>query len=276
MDSAWFAVDLDGHVAIFETGEAGAAPTEGFLGEDHYSMLEELRKTRTPGGVVHDLEARAGKRSEPHLAHYPGASVLMFVDSVDGVRDLLSKLEIEETSATKGCAVIIKSMDAQTYAALHDRKLCRGCFFHSEDGERPSPARYGLYTYEHSCDNWIAGPYTLSERPKSPAAIRDLPRAIGESCIQFDGRFKDTLSFQPAEVWESDSWGSAWLSTDEKTVRPFPGKEDEFAEEVKQLEGIEEGLIIVETADRKPPAIRVSLPRATEPVGDKKPWWKIW
>ncbi len=44
MDTTWFAVDRDGHVAAFESGEAGAVPKEAYLGED-YPPLDDLPVT---------------------------------------------------------------------------------------------------------------------------------------------------------------------------------------------------------------------------------------
>jgi hypothetical protein len=43
MDTMWFAVDRDGHVAVFESGEAGAVPVEGY-NEDWPPILDELAK----------------------------------------------------------------------------------------------------------------------------------------------------------------------------------------------------------------------------------------
>src|SRR5688572_22263668 len=49
MDTFWFAVDRDGHVAMFSSGEAGAVPVEGYLGEEWGETLEGLKKL--PGAV---------------------------------------------------------------------------------------------------------------------------------------------------------------------------------------------------------------------------------
>jgi hypothetical protein len=40
MDTTWFAIDRDGHVAVFDSGEAGAVPTAAYLGED-YRPIEQ-------------------------------------------------------------------------------------------------------------------------------------------------------------------------------------------------------------------------------------------
>ena len=52
MDTAWFAVDDDGHVAVFDTGEAGAVPTLAYVGEAHHDWLEALQAR---GAQIYDL-----------------------------------------------------------------------------------------------------------------------------------------------------------------------------------------------------------------------------
>ena len=39
MATIWLAIDVDGHVAVFESGEAGAVPTAAHLGEDYHDLL---------------------------------------------------------------------------------------------------------------------------------------------------------------------------------------------------------------------------------------------
>lgn len=42
MDTIWLAIDADGHVAVFESGEAGAVPTAAHLGEDYQDLLDAV------------------------------------------------------------------------------------------------------------------------------------------------------------------------------------------------------------------------------------------
>ena len=42
MDSCWFAVDRDGFIACFSTGEAGAMPESAYQGDQAYSLRDRL------------------------------------------------------------------------------------------------------------------------------------------------------------------------------------------------------------------------------------------
>lgn len=53
MDTTWFAVDRDGHVAVFDSGEAGAVPVEGYT-DEWEPILDELVKAA--GGPALDEE----------------------------------------------------------------------------------------------------------------------------------------------------------------------------------------------------------------------------
>jgi hypothetical protein len=59
MDSVWFAVDADGHVAAFHTGENGHIPAQGNEG---YGM-DELEALETARGLPKDEESEDGQRA---------------------------------------------------------------------------------------------------------------------------------------------------------------------------------------------------------------------
>src|SRR4051794_18075859 len=63
MDSGWFAVDRDGHVAYFYTGEAGALPTDACR-EEPTGMLHELEAVVPRTEPVYDLASRSGLHEE--------------------------------------------------------------------------------------------------------------------------------------------------------------------------------------------------------------------
>jgi hypothetical protein len=286
MDTAWFAVDLDGHVALFDTGESGAAPTEGYLGEDHYALIEEIKKKLPPRtDAVHDLASYA-EGEPPHLTFEHRHGVIVFVAALEDARALLDAGALE-VKATKGAAVVLQG-NAEGLAALHRDGKCLGCFLSSEveeeddEDERGLAAR-GVYEFEHTCENWIAGPYALRRRPAAPVSIDELPASVAEHAVRFDGRFAETTTLQPAEHWPSDSWEPAWLASDRKTVRPFEGREDEYAESRKN--GEDESLVFLDspmTPGGKPPEPPASPAATTTTNGHapapatKKPWWKLW
>jgi hypothetical protein len=71
MDTMWFAVDRDGHVAVFDSGEAGAVPTEGY-NEDWGPILDELVKAAggKPDGDDDDWDQRPAKLAALGLYYY--------------------------------------------------------------------------------------------------------------------------------------------------------------------------------------------------------------
>src|SRR5690349_16321006 len=58
MDTTWFAVDRDGHVACFSSGEAGAVPSRAAEPEGTGDVLSELARALPRGGVVYDRKGR--------------------------------------------------------------------------------------------------------------------------------------------------------------------------------------------------------------------------
>ena len=56
MDTTWFAVDRDGHVAVFDSGEAGAVPLDGY-NDDPAPILDEL--VQAAGGEEIDWDELA-------------------------------------------------------------------------------------------------------------------------------------------------------------------------------------------------------------------------
>jgi hypothetical protein len=184
MDTMWFAVDADGNVAAFETGESGAVPKEAYLGEEW-------------GPVVNAILGR------------------------------------EEDA------------DCDDFEAeLADR---------------------GVFVYGQEADNWTAGSYVLENVPDHPVRAADLPRSVRESMIKFAGQFPATPRLQPVEIWPCESWGPSYLASDDKTVKPMPGRETEYAEEYKmaaEARAADDGVVWTPPGQTK--------------ARDKRPWWKIW
>jgi hypothetical protein len=244
MDTTWFAIDRDGNLAVFDSGEAGAVPEET-IADQGFPHEDELRALPATG-VLMDPDGHRAANGGGHLeindfnVQY---GALVFVKDTSAIADLLPKLEARELPATKGKALIIRLTDAQAFAQLHERGACLGCDSHYRDDDDDDIARYGLYRYSHITDNWIAGPYARLAVPAKPVPLAQLPRELRDGAIRFDGRFADTPELQPAEHWRSVAWGAAWLATDRKTVRPLPDREDDFGEEVEQLDGVDDGLV---------------------------------
>jgi hypothetical protein len=267
MDSAWFAVDRNGHVAVFETGEAGAVPQRSYLGEDYLQKLDELREKLTRGGAIHDLEGHRAFAQEAHVTvtDRTHSSAMMFLRSMDMLRGLRSRMRAREVATTLGVGLRIRECDPEVFRQIHERNECLGCFPDNESEDSPDIGEFGLFHYEHTTENWISGPYVRSSQPDAPVSASDLDPQLVASAAVFDGTFGESRDIQPAERWVCASWESAWLALDRRTVRPFAGKEREYAAQRAEL-----------AASLPSDFVFLDEPLPLPIIAPKKPWWKIW
>jgi hypothetical protein len=219
MDTMWYAVDRDGHVAVLDTLEAGALPTE-LPGTDGYDAFEALQQLPASGAIVdRDGYTALGPAATPHVdVTERDAVALAFVDDVEPVRALVDELGARVLRATRGFALAIPPGNRPAFQELHARGACVRCQFHW-NYPGTELAEHGLYYYRHITENWIAGPYARLHVPAAPLA--DLPPVLRDLAIRFDGRFADTVELQPAERWPCRAWSASWLATDHQTIRSF-------------------------------------------------------
>lgn len=243
MDAAWYAVDKCGHVARFDTGEAGAVPE--FAGDPEEDPYEELRDAVPAVEPVYEREGRIEPGREASGSHHyfegrgdPGGT-LMFVRSIDAVAPEIKRGEAVQVKA-KGFAVVFKNLTKAVAKRIHEAKACLGCFYHfdSEDEGGADPARLGLFSYSHLCENWIAGPYGRHSSPSRPLQVGQLPPAVREfvNRVRFDTLcFAEAVRLQPASLGPVVAWDCAWLDLDGKTVRCVPGMEEEYRKYYEQM-----------------------------------------
>ena len=288
MDTTWFAVDRDGNVAVFESGEAGAVPTEGYVGEEGWGLKDTARARLPSTEALLDVDGRARYASKLHLEANLALDLryqdrlLLFLADLGPARELLTGATFTEAKAAKGTALrFTAGLTPAAFAALHERGLCAGCsldFGDDEDGLAAS----GLFSYEHANDNVIAGPYVLLQQPERPAKLADLPPDVAAAAIAFDGSFAQTPVLNPAELWQCEAWGAAWLSSDGKTVRPFPGREDDYKDERddgdESLVYLDQPLDLPKTRKAAPGAGQSAPADPASAAGAQpgKPWWKFW
>ena len=163
MDVSWFAVDQDGHVAYFQSGENGTVPVKAFRAEMPPDVLQPLlaRVNEPPPSPEEDDEEE---------------------------EDDLWFLEPEQA------------------------------------------ARLGFFVYLGST-RVFSGPYRLCERPERPLHIDTAPPALrqGIKRVQFASLcFDQTTELTPCDHTRCEGWGPAYLSGDGRTVRPLPGREEEY------------------------------------------------
>jgi hypothetical protein len=245
MDTSWFAIDNDGHVALFETGESGCVPEEAYTDEG-YSMQEEVRGLPASGFKFDP----AGYRESQWRDHVEidddlpaELELYMFVSDLVPTKDLLARLDAEEMQATTCKAYKVRARDRAALAELHARAACLGCYRNWDGEGAVEIATHGIYRYEHTCENWIAGPYARAVVPAQPLTIDQIPQSIRDVAVAYDGRFADTPKLQPAEHWECSSWEPGWLSSDGKTARPFPDQMESWAEQAEDNDTTDGGEI---------------------------------
>jgi hypothetical protein len=279
MDTQWFAIDANGNVAVFESGEAGAVPVEGYVGENYFELLEQLQQSGHRSEVIWEVGELQGKHA-PTPGNGSATTYVLLLRTLDAIS---GELEYESaqrirTSGWKGTGqgVIIDELSAALHKKLHDQDACLGCAWHFEDEEFPNPATYGLFRYEHSCDNWISGPYTLNARPAKPLKASALPPSVAEHCLRVDRPFGELPSINPPEHWQCESWEPGWLASDGKTLHAFEGREHELLKHAEELgpEYVVEG-IPPRRAAAKDARETPSTPENGNGT-EKKPWWKFW
>jgi hypothetical protein len=249
MDTTWFAVDRDGHVASFSSGEAGAVPSRAAEAEGTGDALRRLAQALPRGEVVYERQGRflPGGRATTfdHMGrlgmNYP---VLMFLDSAEPLRDEIAAGRAVPVPATEGVAFILTGVPEAPLQRLHDSGACRACsyLFHFGDPDTPSPGELGLYEYRHLTENWISGPYGRQQQPARPLHVDQLPPALRNQLKQvwFDTlSFADTPYIQPVEHTACESWESAWMDAAGKRVRPLPGREDDYADAYGDMQDLQ-------------------------------------
>ena len=227
MDTWWFAVDNDGHVGLFFTGEAGALPSNAEGGYDT-DLLEEitLLEVTMPRRLVVIDQAGFGlphmAKEEHHLTPFEERHCVIFLDSLEPVRDLIKgDGVVQAVHASVGAAIECRGMSQEDFNSIHERNLCKGCYwYHGAQGG----AELGLFVYDHLTENWIAGPYGRVTRPSHPLKVDDLPenlaKAVGK--LKLDLCFVDTPHIQPCEHTECHAWGSEYMELETGESRPLP------------------------------------------------------
>jgi hypothetical protein len=216
-DSCWFAVDRDGRVGFFDTGEAGAMPEQGLFGPAAERTRVRIGRLVPEGETIFDLRGYVLPYLRPNLLqHWGGPTdfpLLMFLDSLEPVSAAITSGLARELRARHGVAVLWDRLPPEDHQRLHleEDSPCRGCFWPlyrldepAEEGTDPNYnlARHGLYVFKALGGNATSNPYGLQEAPIHPVHVDQLPPDLRTQikAVQFaDLSFAQTPVFQPAE-----------------------------------------------------------------------------
>src|SRR5690349_11243191 len=124
MDTCFFAIDKDGHVAYFETGEAGAVPANALSGEEAYFLRQELAALPLVE-VVHDRRSFVAPGGQNKFIEHCGRFTMryptfMFLASLDPVADEIAAGRAVQVPASEGVAVMFQQMPEEVATRLHD------------------------------------------------------------------------------------------------------------------------------------------------------------
>lgn len=246
MDTCFFVVDRDGHVACFNTLQAGAAPGKSLSEQETGSVREQLMAL-PESGIIHDWQGRfmPGQTNEAR-EHYPQdlewKKILMFLTSLDGVQEEIDAGRAISCPASTGVAVFFPNLPTELAQRLHDSGACLSClayFGNATNAEaRFALAARGCFMYEHLTENWISGPYGRQCYPAEPLHVDQLPPSLRAAvgALRFDSLcFAQASHVQPVEHAECVSWQSAYLDATGRHIRPIPGKEKDYAADYEDL-----------------------------------------
>ena len=245
MDSTWFAVDAEGNVASFQTGEAGAMPDQAFMeasfseGEEVASFLAETDYVINVEDLLVQPDGNVYVQQNWNTREYVQYTVTesreneygclfwlkddsffeaeleklqpKWLAIVQSLPERLQFLRIPHPEAILGFVESIPStvlMELQREGAFHK------CWVHFNF----DPTRIGFFGYSHGdmFENWIAGPYIKEFQPKIPIKLEQLPESLQKTigAIQMENvKFKTDRSIQPFEHTPSGGWQSQCIDS---------------------------------------------------------------
>lgn len=227
MDTTWFAVDAEGYIAMFDTGEGGAVPEDALRGEDGLDiLLEEIAKDRvgklikvdTPGmSLLSELtwEELNKRAKEPGLAY----NVLLLLAS-DRAIPILRVEEIEDNYIVQfaGDPIIVylgKCQASDLQKLIDNKQVLAGKSIYW-DFDRHIASLCGLYEYEHNSHSLI--PYNRRYIPQYPLKLENLPERLQTKIIEAGidrVKFAESELVQPLEHTPCNAWGNTdyWIDT---------------------------------------------------------------
>lgn len=227
MDTNWFAIDADGHLAVLDSGEGGAVPKGVTTPEDGRRFLERLGRD-APGVVWANGSVRGRHCREPGADPKEARGlygVLLFLRRLpDWKQPSYSKLVVGPPIESSGGAVIpvyCGSLADDVYARLHDAAGCAGC------GALDGADSGNLGLFEYDCEEYDLDPYARVGVPARPLKEGDLPPELLSQVAAVRlplVRFAQSPLFQPIEHLPCHVWGPAetFVRSDGKTRVPMP------------------------------------------------------
>ncbi len=236
MDTEWFAVDDQGQVALFYSGEAGAVPKvyQTLIGGQYslHDVIENLVgcANEIPGleFYVEDLTTDADgaiffrdRWETPWDEPFTNSNKTSLADLPDSIWDCLVWFRDEADLSKIKAKHLRMPTQNHVFAWFQEWKSTELKRLHKQGAicrawlNEFSLERFGFYSFEHAdnCENWISGPYVKTSEPVFPLFVSQLPgrfRALLET-VRLEGvDFSETSRIQPVEHSPCNSWQPDW------------------------------------------------------------------
>ena len=254
MDTEWYAVDSEGHIGIFHTGEAGAVPESSYGNREEAPTVAELLRAANIA-IEYDVDDLMAMQGGPVLefrrpSYMPESVSFSDATSCYGVlmlladESLLGSHQPSASPAPRGLWRTLfsrtpqpKAPEAVTVERIPNSKyllgyvegpvlvgqlqqwIQNGLVKKAWVNHSLAHTRIGIFEYEHgdAFENWIAGPYLREEVPRRLLKLEQLPeqvRAHFES-TRFELRsFVRDAAIDPREAGACSSWDGSWVGLD--------------------------------------------------------------
>lgn len=260
MDTDWFAVDADGHIALFQSGEDAAVPNFVALEDEGYTLLERILAEAPQ--LIWDHAQVDGRHHQFQRDEHRCWDLMLFLDADHQTTELLRGIKLrwepiafQHADSRRFLVVQPTEIDDRAFDRLHEVGACAGCLDWTNFG---APPDLGFYRYE--AQDYGNPPYTRTQTPTHPIRLADLPASMHDAAkarVFPHVRYHDAPVVQPAEhtpcqYYTQDSTAT-YMASDGVTEVTVEFSQVSFA---------------------SPPLEQVSRPMAKHTA--VKRWWQFW
>jgi hypothetical protein len=232
MDTDWFAVDKDGNIAVFDSGEDGAVPIEIESQTHRFELFEKYTTPITPGLKQLYLDEKVVENLLQKCNVGTLGQIMEDKFAVDGCILLLNEgmkwedLNFEKVFAKDGCdfALCLSPktplyLISNTYGireelikAIRNKVIAKAYNFSTvwddEDGFEGTGVRdLGIFFYEH--DDWCTKPYCKKNTDEIPIKANQFAPNLADKIPYFkDIAFENQYYIQPMEFFSCNSYMS--------------------------------------------------------------------
>lgn len=215
MDTEWYAVDEEGQVAKFYSGETGGVPAEAVRNDYRDGFWVDMPVTSEFVPFPFPFLCREHNKTEYHKAHCPqheAKDLRSWSTDIYFLKDL-ERLPAEHRNLfvqSDDFFINKVALPEALIRSLHKNKLCYAC----GSFERENPASKGIFEY---CirNEWSAGDwYGLFMVPTKPIKLDELANLVDTNQlakVKVAGSFAQTPFIQPFDLFECDHRGQNYF-----------------------------------------------------------------